>query len=117
MAKVFEMDEKEHALWVKELPEGARKVAEVYRHDTLYRMKDTGQRVVIAAYANNGTVTVAVLGKFNLVDFETEVFGIDPSNLEECDLPGPEETVGVLLKSEEAIKKQIQIRRKRMGFK
>ena len=38
----------------------------------------------------------AVTGEFNIVAFERSVFGVDPKDLEECDLPGPDDHVGSL---------------------
>lgn len=42
------------------------------------------------------TCRVGVSGEFNLITYERDVFGINPDDLEECDLPGPGEQVGTL---------------------
>lgn len=68
---------------------------------TLYRLKTTGQRVFLISFNDpppGGKVTckVGVSGEFNLISHERAVFGIDPDDLEECDLPGPDELVGSL---------------------
>lgn len=65
--------------------------------DRLYRMKSTGQRVYVVSYFEDGTVRVAVDGRFNFVINERTVFGIRIDDLEECDLPGPDELVGCLV--------------------
>ncbi len=47
------------------------------------------------SYSENGTVTVAVSGEFNAVTFERQVFGVNPDDLDECDLPAKDEVTGV----------------------
>lgn len=51
------------------------------------------------------TCRVGVSGEFNLVTFERDVFGIDPKDLEECDLPGPDELLGTMELPVDEIKK------------
>lgn len=87
--------------WVATRPEAIRVVAERYDPWTLYRLKDTGQRVFLQGFSPPGesdkvTCRVAVTGEFNMVTFERSVFGIDPDDLEECELPGADEQVGSL---------------------
>lgn len=72
--------------------------------DRLYCIKSTGQRVTLHSYSEGGTVTVNVTGQYNLCAFDTQVFGLNPDNLEECDLPGPDEELGSMLIEESAIK-------------
>jgi len=48
------------------------------------------------------TVRVFVGGDLNFVMFEREVFGVDPSKLQECKPPGPDEVTGSLLHGEQA---------------
>jgi hypothetical protein len=68
-------------------PKTIRKTAEEHDPWTLYRLKPTGQRVTIESYGEDGTVTVAVLAKYNPgLTFERDVFGVKPSALEPCDL-------------------------------
>lgn len=62
--------------------------------ELLYKLKSTGHRVIIYSYAEDGTVSVVVSGAFNLVAMNRIVFGIKPEDLEECDLPGPDDPVG-----------------------
>lgn len=87
------------ATWVQERPECIRVVAERFQPWKLYRMKSTGHRVVVLSFAEPSdsagvTLRVAVSGEYNLVAFERQVFGIDPDDLEECDLPGPGDVIG-----------------------
>ena len=63
----------------------------------MYSMKPHGQRVTLVSYSENGTVTVDVSAEWNLVTFQRQVFGVDPANLEECDLPDDDEPTGALL--------------------
>lgn len=97
-----EAQEKGFRKWVRSRPKKVRAVAERFDIWTLYRLKDTGDRVTLHAFANDGTVTVIVSGRFNLVMFEREVFGINPNDLEECDLPTADEPVGAALSPKEA---------------
>jgi hypothetical protein len=94
MAKICELDEQGWREWLAGRPPAVRALAEKYPPDRLYRMADTGHRVTLLAYAEDGTVRVAVTGRFNLVSFERQVFGVDPATLVECDLPGPDEPLG-----------------------
>ena len=94
--------EKGYRKWVRKLPAVARALAERFDPWTLYRLKSTGSRVTIQSFADDGTMTVAVTGRFNLVTFERQVFGIAPDELEECDLPPADEPVGAALTHQEA---------------
>ena len=101
MANVYEPTEEQksqRAKWVAERPDAVRAVAERFQPWKLYRMRSTGHRVTVHSYGEgeNGsvTLTVNVTGKYNLLAFERRVFGIDPDDLSECDLPGADEPVG-----------------------
>ncbi len=89
--------------WVDSRPAVIQVLCKQLPPNLLYRMKDTDQRVTIVSYNEAGTVTVAVTGEFNLVDFEREVFGVSPDNLEECDLPEKGEELGVTQTPEETL--------------
>jgi hypothetical protein len=89
--------------WVKKLPKKVRAVAERFDIWTLYRLKSSGDRVMLQSFDGDGTLTVAVSGKFNLVIAERQVFGVPPDDLEECDLPAPDEKLGALMTTEEAV--------------
>jgi len=84
--------------WVTKRPHAVKGMIANYRLDpwTLYRLKSTSQRVYLMSFNDNGTVKVAVTGEFNLVTHERAVFGIDPADLEECDLPHADELLGSL---------------------
>jgi len=74
----------------------------------LYLLKTSAKRVTIYAYDEHedGTVSlqVNVSGQYNLVMAERRVFGVKPENLEECELPPEDETVGSLDISLEVVK-------------
>lgn len=91
------------AKWVRSRPPAIRAVAEKFDPWSLYRMKSTGQRVRIYSFTEGEpvTLTVLVLAEFNLVLFETQVFGIAPEDLEPCELPGATEPVGAVLQGDE----------------
>ena len=87
--------------WVAERPPHVRVIAERLPPNRLYRLMTTGQRVVPQSFqehegSDRVTVTVAVLAKFNFVSHERAVFGVDPADLEECDLPEADEPTGDL---------------------
>lgn len=101
-------------LWVDDLPAEMREGVRAKPPWLLYRHAATGQRVTICSYAEDGTVTMAVGGEYNLVSFERNVFGVPITALEECDLPGSDEDTGVLLKTREEIDVYIREQRERM---
>lgn len=101
MANYFEPTEENRTkwtAWVAERPPLVRVVAERFFPWKLYRMKSTGHRVTVVSFEDHFddsvTLKVAVTGRFNLVAFERVVFGVDPDDLEECDLPAEGEPVG-----------------------
>jgi len=98
MAILYALEENEPywSEWLAEQPPTIRALIARYPPNRLYRMAD-GQRVTIVAYREDGTVTVDVSGEFNLVTFERSVFGVDPAELVECDLPDEDELIGALL--------------------
>jgi hypothetical protein len=111
MANIFEPTAEQQAQWaewVSSRPANVRAVAERFNPWTLYRMKSTGQRVTVYSFQEHkdgtGTVTLTVniTGQFNVLIHDRQVFGIDPADLEPCELPKPEEIVGTLLTPEEA---------------
>lgn len=100
--------------WVASRPAIVREIIDRHAFEPwkLYRMKSTGHRVTIAAFdepeSGGVMVRVDVSGAFNLVAFERQVFGIDPDDLEECDLPAPDEPLGSLGMSIEEVKKRVE---------
>jgi len=89
--------------WATGRPKVVQDLAERFKPWKLYRLKTTGHRVFLLSFFENGTVTAAVTGRFNLVAMERQVFGIDPADLEECELPSADEMVGVYLSEGEQL--------------
>lgn len=87
--------------WVADRPPVVRAVAERLDPWSLYRLRPSTHRVTLVSIAEDGTVTVNVSAEFNAVLFERSVFGIDPDNLEPCDLPSPHEPLGQMLADDE----------------
>jgi hypothetical protein len=100
MAKVVEWDEvqkRNWSDWVASRPDCVRVVCERLPVDRLYRMTSTKQRVTVRSFNEDGTVTVRVSAKYNFIaTHERDVFGIDPNDLQECELPEKDEIVGLL---------------------
>ena len=115
MAKITHATDEEEAewqAWVAERPPVVQAACRKVRPDILYRHTITGQRVFVVSYGENGTVTVAVTGEFNRCAFDTEVFGVDPDKLVECDLPEPGEQLGCFLTIPAEIEAYIELMRK-----
>lgn len=97
MAKFFEPHEIQLIgwdKWVKSRPPEVRAIAERFLPWELYRLKTTGQRVTLRSILDNGTISVIASNKYNQTLFDLQVFGIDPDDLEPCDLPTPNEIKG-----------------------
>lgn len=74
--------------WVASRPPAVQKVIKKYPPDTLYRLKTTDQIVTIYSYSEDGTVTVDITHDLNPhKPAGLTVFGIDPADLVECDIP------------------------------
>jgi len=113
MARIVEPTQaqvEEWKAWVAERPEVVREIAERLEPWSLYRLKTTDQRVTLYSISEDGTVTVDVTGQFNRLLFERRVFGIDPDDLEPCELPTPGEPLGMELSQEEAERRLPEIR-------
>ena len=88
--------------WVSERPDIVRKVAEKFLPWKLYLLTTTGQKVTVCVFDEEDddtvTVRVNVLAEFNQpLSHERTVFGIDPNDLVETDVPSLEERVNNLL--------------------
>ena len=101
MANIIEPTEgqvNEWNTWLRDRPECVRILAVKLVPWKLYRIRESGHRVTLVAFDEhvNDRVTCRVLvgSEYNLVAFEREVFGIDPADLEECDLPAVNEICG-----------------------
>ena len=104
MARWTEPTEKQEASWrkwVAKRPKKIRAIAERLPPWELFRMKSTGQRVVLYSIFEDGTISVLITGKFNLALHDAKVFGIDPDDLEPCDLPAPDEALGAMMSQAE----------------
>ena len=111
MAKFTEINQAAWEAWVAGRPPVVQELCQRFPVDRLYRLKPTGQRVTIAAFSEGGTLTVDVTGQFNAVAFDRQVFGINPQDLEECDLPGPDEVVGTTFTDPKDVEEYINILR------
>lgn len=89
------------AEFVASRPPMVRAILERLPFFELYRLKSTGHRVTLYSVSEDGTVTVDILAKFNKILFERQVFGIDPDDLEPCELPEPDEPLGASMRHEE----------------
>ena len=96
-----------YAEWLDERPPHVREVAERFPPWKLFRMESSGHRVTVHSFDEriDGTVTlkVNVTGDYNFVAFERRVFGIDPEDLTECELPAEDELLGASLTTEEEV--------------
>jgi hypothetical protein len=101
--------------WGASRPPAVQELAKRFLPWKLYKLKSSGHRVTIYSIGEpieagkTLTFTVNVLGKYNRVAFERRVFGIPPDDLEECDLPGPDEVLG----SDDMTIEEVQERLKR----
>lgn len=98
--RIQEPTPEQEAGWKKRVsrtPKKVRAVAERFDPWSLYKMKSTGERVTVASFYEDGTIGVIVSGEFNFTLFDREVFGVDPGDLEPCELPGLEERTGALM--------------------
>jgi hypothetical protein len=104
MARIFQPTTEEEAAWKKRVASGpaiVRAVGERLDPWSLYRMKSTGDRVTLRGISADGTVHVDVTGDYNYVLLERTVFGVDPNDLEPCEIPSPDEPVGSVLTHEQ----------------
>ncbi len=81
-----------YAEWLATRPANVRAVAERLVPWELYRMKTTGQRCTVDKYAEelDGRVTLTVTIRAAVTPmaaFDYGVFGVDPDDLEACDVP------------------------------
>jgi hypothetical protein len=93
IGEVTSEDKENWDTWTRSRPDHVRRLIEE-RHLApwkLYRMKSTGRCVILHSFDEefDGKITLKVIvsGRFNLISFERTVFGVDPNDIEECDLP------------------------------
>jgi len=101
MAEIRELNQKAWQEWVSTRPECIQKLCKSHPSNKLYRLADSGHRVTLYSYSEDGTLTVNVSGDYNLVAFDRQVFGIKPEDLIECDLPEEGEILGTALIEED----------------
>lgn len=121
MANIYEpTDEQERTYqeWLGSRPTHVRAVASKFRPWKLYRLGKHRVTVYSFGEKHDGTITltVNVRAEYNLVVFERSVFGVNPDDLVECDLPGSDEPVGTLF-SQDEVQENLPIIRDMMGVK
>ena len=118
MAKIAELaDPTTWEEWVSSRPPVVEALCRRYPPDRLYSMKPHGLRVTLVSYSESGTVTVDVSAQWNFVTFERQVFGVDPADLEECDLPADDELTGAVLTTEGEVRSYCDVLRADMVAK
>jgi hypothetical protein len=86
IAGILDLDSYEG--WVASRPPIVQEVIKKYPPNLLYRLTTTDQIVTIYSYSEDGTVTVDVDHDLNPdKPAGVTVFGIDPDDLVECDIP------------------------------
>lgn len=122
MADVYEPTGEQESRWLEwcsSRPEPVREVAERFRPWRLYQLKSSGHRVVVHSFDEHedGQVTlrVDVLGMFNQVTFERRVFGIEPDDLVECELPPDDEKLGADLTDPQEVETFVEAQRERVA--
>lgn len=103
MAKICDIDQDGWNEWVSTRPASVQAVCKRLPPNLLYLLKTSNHRVTIYSYSEDGTVTVNVTGEYNFVAFPRQVFGINPDDLEECDLPTEGEPLGEMLSEREDV--------------
>lgn len=104
MTRWTEPTAEDEASWnefVRTRPDVVRRIAERLKPWELYRLKTTGQRVTLYSISEDGTVTVDITGEYNATLFDCQVFGINPDDLEPCDLPASGEVTGTMMTPEQ----------------
>jgi hypothetical protein len=105
--------EKRWQEWLEDRPQVIKDLGARFKPWKLYRLNSTKHRVTVLSFFEDGTLTVNITGEYNLVSMERSVFGIQPDDLEECDLPRPDEIVGVYLTEKEQL---LMVNRRRAEF-
>lgn len=108
MALIAEVDQEALDEWLSTRPEIIRTLVARVPPFRLYLLKSSNHRVYPYAYGEDGTLTVIVSGEYNAVIFDRQVFGIDPDDLEECDLPPDDEPLGTILTEDEEVEDYIK---------
>lgn len=89
---------REWEAWVRSRPAGVQAAAQRFVPWRLYRMRSSGQRVVVVGYGldpdGRADLIVDVLYRFNTLFEQRRLHDVALDDLVECDLPGPGEAVG-----------------------
>lgn len=101
MARFREPSETEEQMWkgwVASRPPHVEAVASRFEPFSLYRMKSSGQRVVVIGFTEHHeghvSLIVQIAGEFNSQPGEKAVAELDPEDLEPCEVPDPSECAG-----------------------
>jgi hypothetical protein len=100
MAEIIKLSPEQRAsyeAWIAARPPEIQAMIRSHPPIKLYRLATTGQRVTIDSYAEDGTVTVILNGRYNVVVMDRRIFNIPLSELTECELPAPDESTGTAL--------------------
>lgn len=112
VAKIREMDVPAWNEWVSTRPHVVQDLCRRFPPDRLYLLKSSGHRVTIYSYSEHGTLTVVVSGQYNLLTFNRQVFGIDPVDLSECDMPAQDDCLGTVFTEQDDVDGYIDLLRK-----
>lgn len=113
MAKLDGFDMDGFDKWLETRPQVIKDLAKRFPPNVLYRIKDTGHRVFVRGYDEDGTLIMHVGSEFNRITFAHDMSGVPPEDLEECDFPPDDEPVGALLTDENDIKEYLHLLRKK----
>ena len=117
MAKICDgFKQAEFDAWVATRPPMIQRMCKRLPPDRLYLLKSSGHRVTLHSYSENGTVTVDITGRYNLISFDRQVFGISPDDLVECDFPPSDEPIGTMLTKKEDVLAVVNARRAGNGL-
>lgn len=73
------------AEWLADRPQVIKDMVAAYHPYAVYKLKTTGQTCVLSSYYEDGTVSIKIFNT-QLCVFMHGVFGINPADLEECDV-------------------------------
>lgn len=93
-----EVEERMWRAWCASRPPDIEEVALRFEPWAVYRRKSTGHVVVVTCiteyHEGSPTVMVRIAGEFNKTAGEHTVQGVQPDDLEPCEVPDPRECAG-----------------------
>ncbi len=107
IAERTEAEQKDWDRWADGKSPIVRELHARFDPNVLYRYAETGQRCTVTAFLETGTVNINISGRYNKVDVNKTIQNVDPSMLEECDLPGPDEELGTKYTKQEDIARYV----------